>query len=295
MDQVDPAPQVHRFDSALGRWTLHEWRPPRLAPWLDLLWLSDGHTAFPRKRIFPNGRLELIVNLGDPMRLVLGAGPALFVGGTLSGVHSGPIEIEMKTHHRTLGVRLRPAGALALLGRGVVEVSDWTVALDALVGAAARELADRCHAAVTPDECLRRAARWLRARLVAGRAMDPAVAWSAMQIEASGGAASITALQAESGISRTRFAAAFREQMGVSAKRYARIFRFRRALDLLHATTDDLGEVALRAGYYDQPHMNAEFRALGGLAPGAFRAAPRYAGTLSVATGDPAAEAIAAR
>lgn len=34
--------------------------------------------------------------------------------------------------------------------------------------------------------------------------------------------------------------------------------------------SNDWGSIALEAGYYDQPHLIAEFRSLVGLTPGAF-------------------------
>jgi AraC-like DNA-binding protein len=275
-------PKVQRFDNALGRWTLLEWAPPQLARWIDLVWLSDGVATFPRKRIFPNGRLELIVNLGVPMRLAIGAGVEWFHGGTISGVQTGPLVIEMDRSHRVLGVRLRPGGARALLGRPIDDVSDWTVDLGDVVGRAGAERTDRCHRAVTPEECMRRAVRWMWSRIAPRREQDAALAWAADRIERSDGATPLAALQSATGMTRARFAAAFRGEMGVSPKRYARIFRFRRALALVDAGKGDLGEVALAAGYYDQSHMNADFRELAGMAPGAFRATPRYASTLAV-------------
>ena len=34
--------------------------------------------------------------------------------------------------------------------------------------------------------------------------------------------------------------------------------------------------MALEAGYYDQPHLNADFRELSGLTPASFAATPGY-------------------
>ena len=55
----------------------------------------------------------------------------------------------------------------------------------------------------------------------------------------------------------------------MAPKLYARIVRFSRAVELL-AAGGALTDVALAAGYYDQPHMNADFRELSGLTPRAF-------------------------
>ncbi|HSQ01157.1 MAG TPA: hypothetical protein VL049_28390 [Candidatus Dormibacteraeota bacterium] len=42
-------------------------------------------------------------------------------------------------------------------------------------------------------------------------------------------------------------------------------------------------EVALEAGYYDQPHMVADFRTMAGMTPRQFATARRYAPSLSTA------------
>jgi len=70
--------------------------------------------------------------------------------------------------------------------------------------------------------------------------------------------------------------------MGLTPKLYARIVRFRRAMAEIE-TPAPLADVASACGYYDQPHMNAEFRALAGFTPRRLRAASRYPETTSLA------------
>ena len=98
-----------------------------------------------------------------------------------------------------------------------------------------------------------------------------------------GGAVSIAALREQTGQTKTRLTTAFREQIGVPPKLYARIHRFRRVLALLDESAGPFAEIALTAGYYDQPHMNAEFRELSGFTPRDFLAATRYAGSTNLA------------
>jgi transcriptional regulator GlxA family with amidase domain len=147
--------------------------------------------------------------------------------------------------------------------------------LEDLVGRDSAELAERCHSAATVEERLRRAADWVAERMAKARKIDPAIAWAARRIEQSGGAVSIAELRGQIGLSKSRLAEAFREQVGLGPKLYARVVRFRRATAMLQKGARSLVEVALAAGFYDQPHMNAEFRELSGLAPGEFLAA-RY-------------------
>jgi AraC-like DNA-binding protein len=52
---------------------------------------------------------------------------------------------------------------------------------------------------------------------------------------------------------------------------------------MLNSGASSLADIAADAGYYDQPHMNAEFRELSGFSPREFLAAVCYAGSTSIA------------
>jgi AraC-like DNA-binding protein len=261
---------------ALGAWAYRELRLPALSALVDRVWHSDGTAAFPRKRVLPNGRVEVLINLGPPIRIAQGAGIGALTDACVSGLQSAPLVIEMAGRHAVLGIRLTPAGAYALFGAAAGEASGWTVELDALAGMGARELAGRCREAATAGGALRTAAMWLAAHMAEGRRVAPALAHAAARIERSAGIVAIGTLAAEAGLSRPRFAGAFEAQIGVKPKLFARIQRFHRLLYALHADQRSLAELALDAGYYDQPHMTAECRAFSGLTPAEYRDAIRY-------------------
>ncbi|MGV3625896.1 MAG: helix-turn-helix domain-containing protein [Archangium sp.] len=73
-------------------------------------------------------------------------------------------------------------------------------------------------------------------------------------------------LAREVGLSRDRFEKRFRRAVGTSAKHFASLLRVRRVMQL----RSSLGERAHEAGYFDQSHMNREFKAMLGEAPGRF-------------------------
>lgn len=272
-----------REDSDLGHWTAGLWQPSQLAPWVERFWYSEGTTGAARERILPNGLLELAVCLGEPHRLVVGRGSET-LRACLTGLQTSAVVIEHPTWHRVLGLRLRPAGAYALLSRPLNEISGYTVELPDLLGSAAIDLAERCHATGSIADCFAHAARWLCERVTSSRAPDPEVAWCAARIEDSGGRVAIATLRERTGLSKMRLATLFREQIGVVPKVYARIVRFRRALALLDAGPASLVDAALDAGYYDQSHMTTEFRELGGLTPREF-VAQRYPGSTTAIDG----------
>ena len=276
------------FDSNLGRWTHTEWRPSPGDPlgWaVERVWDFDGMAAHPQERAFPNGLLELIVQLDDRYLDVHPTGTTPTPAACVTGIFSGPIVVRApRRPSRVLGVRLHPAGAWALLAHPLCDLADVTGDLEDLLGRTAAELAERCADAATGIERVRRTVSWLGRQLQRPEAgiADPAVHWVARSIAAAGGSRPIGPLRAETGLTDGRLIALFRQQVGVTPKRLARIHRFDRALTLLARPGGMLADVALRAGYYDQPHMNAEFREMAGLTPREFMAATHYPNSLSL-------------
>ena len=277
-------------DAPLGRWTHTEWVPDAgsaLAGLIDRIWHFDGRTTHRRERVFPNGLLEVIVHLDDRYRLIDGEGPELCGVTGVTGMQLGPMLIEAPAARcRVIGIRLHPVGARAVLDLPLVEVAGLNVDLPDLLGYEADRLADACAAASTAEVAIRQAAEWCARRIadsVARTRPEPVAAWAASEIVRHAGVISIGALRDRTGASKTRLTRTFREWIGVTPKMYARIHRFSRTMTRLIGWSGTLSELALESGYYDQPHMNAEFRALGGMAPGEFLAALRYPGSVSLA------------
>ncbi|HVR38023.1 MAG TPA: AraC family transcriptional regulator [Thermoanaerobaculia bacterium] len=267
--------QTFQVDSPLGRWTHSEWHLPQLAGIVDMMWHFDGMTTSRRERVFPNGLLEIIIHLGDRYSDASGICPETCI----SGLQSSSFAIEAPPRPTcVLGIRLHPVGAFALLRRPLHELTGLSVDLRDIV--AVDELVESCQNAMTAAERFRVCAAWIARRV---NAVDPAMHWITGEITRSGGTASIADLRARSGFTKTRLANTFREQVGVTPKIFARIVRFRRVLEMINVGTAPLADLALAAGYYDQPHMNAEFRELSGLAPSEFLAARRFERSVSVA------------
>lgn len=272
-----PPVEIRRHDSPLGRWTLARWEPAHQAGVVEGIWYFEGALTLLRERHFPSGRMELVVHLGPVYQEIVGDRARPFPPTCVSGLMLGPDLIEAPPGpSAVLGARLHPAGAFALFGHPLHELTGITVDLEDLVAGAARELAGRCAEAATPEGKVRAAAAWIHRRVGAARGPDPAVAWMAGEIERRGGAVSIGHLRDRTGWSKTRLTGTFREQIGVPPKTLARIVRFRRALELVNRGERPLAEVALAAGYYDQPHFNGEFRELSGFAPSEYLARLRF-------------------
>ena len=85
----------------------------------------------------------------------------------------------------------------------------------------------------------------------------------------------IESLAREAGLSAAHFARAFRETTGRPPHRYLLSLRLARARRLLDAPGAVLSDVALRAGFADQPHFTRLFKREFGVTPGAVLRARR--------------------
>jgi AraC-like DNA-binding protein len=216
----------------------------------------------------PFGGLPLIVSFGPKFR-VSGLGGA--GGGTfrsfVAGLHEGWVTTEFIGESAGMQINLNPLGAFALLGRPMYELANRTVALEDLLPDGGR-LGERLGAARGWDARFALLEATLRARFARAKPASEAIAWAWGQLERSSGRIRIGALADTIGCSRKHLVARFRDELGLAPKALARVLRFERAHALLQKPGAKPGDVAAACGYYDQPHLNREFRELAGTTPG---------------------------
>ncbi|MFY1824525.1 helix-turn-helix transcriptional regulator [Myxococcus fulvus] len=213
--------------------------------------------------LIPRPEVHLVVRFGPAARRGLDAHA---MGGTQrvrrKRIHSG---------QRTVTARLHLGAHEAVLGVPASALVGGIVALEDLWGeAAARRLFERLgdtddttHAATVLESAI--AERLARAD---GRHAHPRLALAAAERLASG---TVNDVAGDIGVSERHLRRVFREAVGVGPKAFARVVRFHRAL---RAALEDehahWADIATDAGYYDQAHLIAEFRAFTGLTPQGF-------------------------
>ncbi|MGF1466720.1 MAG: DUF6597 domain-containing transcriptional factor [Sandaracinaceae bacterium] len=263
--------EIQRGSSPRGAWLYASWRPASLAPFVDHLWGYAGPTIHSRKRIFPNGCVELIVNLGEPYAVPTESGEEPLPRAWLSGPFTGPLVVRQPAWQHCVAARLRPAGAFAVLGGPVREVTGLSVDLRDVLGLEIAPLQDRCAALGDVEAQLRALAAWLRLRTASARPIEAPIAWAIRELDASSGSCPIGRLRERTGLSKARFVAGFRDGAGLPPKLYGRIVRFRGVLSRLQEQgAGRIASVAVDSRFYDQPHLNAEFRSLAGMTPTQF-------------------------
>ena len=91
-------------------------------------------------------------------------------------------------------------------------------------------------------------------------------------------------MQAEIGLSHTRFIRLFREAVGLTPKLFCRIQRFRAVVErTAGAVAIDWARVAATCGYFDQAHLIRDFQAFSGTSPAAYAQSLKPAASYSSA------------
>ncbi|MGQ0616983.1 MAG: helix-turn-helix domain-containing protein [Acidimicrobiia bacterium] len=224
-------------------------------------------------RGLPGRHLTFVISLGDPVDIAAMPDPRhppMRLGAFVAGLDEGPAMILHGGNQYGIALELTPVGARSLLGLPAGELSGLAVGLEDLFGRRAGPLVDRLATAPTWAErfdALDRALLSAASRLSSAPARAEVVlAWD--RLVATGGAVEVGALARELGWSRRHLGERFRCEIGLSPKALARVVRFERSRRLL-ARPDHprLADVAVRVGYYDQAHLNREWRVLAGCSP----------------------------
>ena len=253
---------------------IYQEHPPcqQLAPYLACLWtcrVLPGARAMSH-RVLPDNCIDILWQ---------DSGPAAETGH-VAGMMTTMIEVPVAHPVRTIAVRFKPGAAAHFFDFPLHEMADLHPALDELwPPSVTAQFADALWSRPLDDgQALRTLQLLLLGRLrqggsgaVAGSAVLAQAAVTA--IERSQGAIGIATLAASLGVSRQHLASQFRARVGLGAKAFARVCRFRAASERIRAAPAaelDWAQLALELGYYDQPHLIHEFRALAGSSPASF-------------------------
>jgi len=207
----------------------------------------------------------------DEVHVILSFGPRIRSNGEEieSFVAAADVRhavVESLGEQHCLELRLTPLGAHLVLGVPMDELACRTVPFDDVWGDG--ELIERLHDASSWEARFDLMDRVLARRLAAARPLEPELEGAWRRLVATAGAVPVAELAREAGWSRRHFTARFTRATGLAPKTFARVLRFQRAKNLLGAAGGpSLCEVALNCGYYDQAHLNRDFRAFAGCRP----------------------------
>lgn len=224
----------------------------------------------------PSGSVGLIVGLGPAVEVAYPGhrpGSTARVTSFVAGLHDSYAVATATGWQQGVQIELTPVGAHMLLGVSMESLANRVVELDQVLGRFAARLAEQLYEAAGWPARFDVLDVVIASRLAAVRPPAPAITWALRRLTETGGLVGIGALAEELGSSRQYLAAGFREQVGLPPKTLARILRFQRVTRLLEREGEvGLAQVADECGYYDQAHLNRDFRAFAGRTPSQFLA-----------------------
>ncbi|HEU5333307.1 MAG TPA: helix-turn-helix domain-containing protein [Actinocrinis sp.] len=259
------------------------------------------------QRGLPSPYLTLILTLDDPLILAGHCDPAQPPGSyllLLGGLHTSPALVTHDGRQSGVQIALSPLGARALLGLPAGELGGLDLSADDVLGPDVVEAHEALRLAADWPGRFSALDAWLlrRAAKLEARPLAPEVGQAWRLLLRTGGTAPVASVVREIGWSPRRLSGRFNDEIGLSPKAAARVIRFDRARRTLAArvmaagsegpgpgTGPTLGsgsgsapgsgsgsapgsglglaDLAVACGYFDQAHLDREFRALAGCPP----------------------------
>lgn len=255
MPEREPVYREHAPSAALAEVVRCYWTSRSATP------LLAPHAA----SVLPDGCMDVIFNLGDPS--LSDGRPATTLRSYVVGAMRTPLRVRMAGTIDVLGIRFRPGGAAAFVPAPAGELTDRSVALREF-WRRAPELEERLYHA-SPEARIRIVEDALLGRISDARP-DPRVAHVSRLIEGSGGSLPVKDLHAAVGLTRRHLERVYLERVGLTPKT-GRVARVQTAIERLRAgAVSSLSRLALDCGWYDQSHMNRDFRELAGASPATY-------------------------
>ena len=247
------------------------------------IWKLQG-TSEAAQRIVPDGHLEMIFHLRNPLEQQTAEGWSTQSQSVTSGQLTRPVWIRARGETETIGIRLRAWAAPLFLRMPAERALDQIIETEVLEARGFAAIREAVFAKHTDVDGLATTAR----RAVAGleHLCEPRVAAAVALAERTLGNATVDMLAAQAEVGGRQLGRLFQERVGMGPKLFLRVQRFRAAFARIGGP-ESLAAVAAGCRYADQSHMVKDFRRFAGCTPLAMRAEEAgLAGQLSAAPDD---------
>lgn len=251
---------------------------PLLSPYIDKYWEFKGQPEYGmRINILPDGCTDFIFTIGEVANAVEGSlvmqpYRAYFVG-TMTRYS------ELVTYAETvhmLGIRFLPCGLLRFMKLPLHELTNQRIDTEDIESIFTHSFTERLCEQANMEDRISIIEDFLTEALCRYPAKpEKAILFAVQQIDLHGGNLCLHRLAEKTCLCQRQLERKFKMHTGLTPKEYSRIIKFKKTVDLLRSPSfDNLLTVAIRAGYYDVPHLSKEIKRLSGNTPASFLLSP---------------------
>ncbi len=237
---------------------------------ITCLWeLSGGHQY--TEYILPQGVIEIVFNLDEPIRAIL-PNESTFIQAPfcfIQGIHTHVVTADYSGSHHLFGIRLHPYAVKDFLNILSPELSNQSI--DAiLVNPEFRKLWNQLGEANTFQDRVKLVERTFRfdSAPECPRSVAICELFYSGKIDSF---QSVDHLARKVCYSSRHLNRKSHEFFGLSAKELVLYKKFMYSVNLMHSDQSKLVDIALKSGFYDQPHFNRVFKSFTGLTPKEYR------------------------
>jgi len=230
-------------------------------------YISNYNVTFPTKEMMPSG--FTIMPCGCSTLSIENDGKGLFVD--LDGPTTKPhiVGSQANQPQMIVTIEFRPAGLYALTGINQSELTDQTIAFEAVNPALSKMISDIVEKTESVDELLTGLDMLLLENMYA--AYHPQLKQIFQAIYHCAGSVNIKKLSDEAHYSERQLNRIFQQHVGVSGKSFARLVRINHAFRLLKNPKSSLTFMSDVMGFYDVSHFIRDFGLVCGITPQAYR------------------------
>lgn len=225
-------------------------------------WILEDEDPSRVHRIVPDGRAELILNLGQPYQAQRGdlwqPQPECFLIGQITG----PLVLRAAGPVRILGVTFHPHTLARLLKVPMSELTDTSVSVDDV--SLWRGFKDVENFADLDRILLQ------LAKVASGE--DALLSAVVKEAQSKSGLVSVGEMADQAGLSARQLERRFRQAVGIPPKLFSRMQRFQRVFAAVESSGAGWADAAVECGYYDQAHLIRDFQEFAGKPPAALLA-----------------------
>ena len=237
-----------------------EFQPhPILKPYIDAYWLSQGDRPEPvRQRIYPDGCIDIILNLGGEFLTDSGVLKMKSHSAYLVGTMTRYKDTVMQSDTVLIGIRFKPLGFTAFFKfPSLHEITEKTIDFNNKLLPEIHRCDSETIFLLNKFFCDRFSVR------------DHSLFGVIETINRKNGIISIEEVAKKHFTTGRQLERKFRQYLGISPKEYANFMRYRYAFRLIKKKSLDknLLDIALDSGFYDHAHLTNEVKKYSGLLP----------------------------